>query len=86
MLQAGIRSVGHQLLALDEHESAVVEPDSPSPGGIGEVFIADFDCLLVDFAEILHHNAAIFIGRTGIHPYPRVHRHPIVVIGHCPHP
>ena len=39
------RSLNRDLIAVDEHEAAVVEPEGPPPRGIGEANSADLDCV-----------------------------------------
>lgn len=39
------RSLNRDLIAVDEHEAAVVEPEGPPPRGIGEANAADLDCV-----------------------------------------
>ena len=39
------RSLNRDLIAVDEHEAAVVEPEGPPPRGIGEANAAHLDCV-----------------------------------------
>jgi hypothetical protein len=55
---------GAELLTVDEYEVAVVESDSPPPGGVHNPIRTDFDGVSRTFSEVLDDYAALLLVRA----------------------
>jgi hypothetical protein len=60
-----MQSLNRDLIAADEHEAAVVEPDGPPPGGIGDANATDLDRLADRSAVIIDNRSPAFTFRVG---------------------